>query len=85
MAIRKRVWEEAGRFPEEFSLNEDYVFTKTLKRMGKKFQFAKGAIVYWKPRENFKKAFLMFYYFAKGDAEARLFRPKVSFENPRRS
>lgn len=77
MAFRKNVWKEAGGFPEKFSLNEDYVFAQILKKTGKKFYFTKRAIVYWKPRENLKKAFLMFYYFAKGDAQASVLRLKV--------
>lgn len=79
MAIRKSVWREAGGFPKEYPLNEDYVFALKLKKMGKQFYFAKNAIVYWLPRENLKKSFLMFYYFAKGDIEAAILRPKVVF------
>lgn len=77
MALRKKVWQEAGGFPEEFSLNEDYVFAKKLKKQGRKFYFAKKAIVFWQPRENLLKAFLMFYNFARGDSQAGIFRPKV--------
>lgn len=77
MAIRKSVWREAGGFPKQYSFNEDYVFALRLKKMGKRFHFAKDAIVYWLPRENLKKSFLMFYYFAKGDMEAGIIRPKV--------
>lgn len=77
MAIRKSTWRDAGGFPENFPFNEDYVFAHTLKRLGENFYFTKKAIVYWKPRENIQKAFLMFFYFAKGDANAYIFRPKV--------
>lgn len=77
MAIRKSVWRQAGGFPEQYSFNEDYVFALRLKKTGKRFHFAKDAIVYWLPRENLKKSFLMFYYFAKGDMEAGIIRPKV--------
>lgn len=77
MAIRKSVWQETGGFPKEYPLNEDYVFALKLKKLGKRFHFVKKAIVYWLPRENFIKSFLMFYYFAKGDIEAEIVRPKV--------
>lgn len=77
MGIRKNVWKRAGGFPRNFPLNEDYVFAKKLKRHGFKFHFTKKAIVFWKPRENILKTFLMFYYFAKGDAMAGILRPKV--------
>lgn len=77
MAIRKSVWRQAGGFPVNFPFNEDYVLAHTLKRLGKKFHFTKEVLVYWKPRENILKAYLMFFYFAKGDAQSQIFRPKV--------
>jgi len=77
MAFRKKVWRDIGKFQEQFSHNEDYVFAKALQKMHKKIVFAKQAIVYWYPPTNWKSSFIMFYRFAKGDAEARIFRPKV--------
>lgn len=76
MALRKKVWEVLGGFPEEFSNNEDYVFSNKLKD---KFEiyFAKNAIVEWIPRKNAKEAFNMFFRFALGDAQSKIFRPKV--------
>ncbi|QQG40485.1 MAG: glycosyltransferase [Candidatus Levyibacteriota bacterium] len=77
MAFRKSIWEKVGGFPERYSHNEDYVFAKKLKHIGVNIVFAKDAIVYWMPRKNLKQAFIMFFRFAFGDAEARIFRPKV--------
>lgn len=77
MAIKKQVWKELGGFPEEYSHNEDYVFAKKLKSMGKKIVFARDAIVYWLPKKTLKDCFLMFFRHAYGDAEARILRPKV--------
>ena len=77
MAFKKSVWKRAGGFPEKFSNNEDYVFAKKLKAIGAKIIFEKKAIAYWTPRSNLKDAFVMFYRFAKGDSESRIFRPKV--------
>lgn len=77
MAFKKSIWKKAGGFPEEFSNNEDYVFAKRLKEINTKIVFEKKAIVYWKARNNIKDAFIMFYRFAKGDSESRIFRPKV--------
>lgn len=78
MALRKNVWRQAGEFPEQSSLNEDYVFARKLQKLHKKICFAKNAIVYWAPRNNIKDTFFMFYQFARGDAQALLFRPKVA-------
>ena len=77
MAFKKSVWKRAGGFPEEFSNNEDYVFAKILQKINANIVFEKKAIVYWMPRNNIKDAFIMFYRFAKGDSESRIFRPKV--------
>ena len=77
VAFKKSVWEEAGYFPEEYSHNEDYVFAKRLNKINAKIFFAKDAIAYWIPRSNYKQAFIMFFRFAFGDAEAGIYRPKV--------
>ena len=77
IAFRKSVWEEIGGFPEEYSHNEDYVFAHKLKNTNAKIVFEKKALVYWIPRKNLEEAFVMFFRFALGDAEAKIFRTKV--------
>lgn len=77
MAIRKYVWKKEGGFPQEFSSNEDYVFSRKLKKGGRKIVLRKNAIAYWFPRENIVQAFLMFFKFAVGDASAGVLRPKA--------
>lgn len=77
MAFKKSVWKKAGGFPERFSNNEDYIFAKKLKKIDALIVFEKKAIVYWSPENNIMDAFIMFYRFAKGDSESRIFRPKV--------
>lgn len=77
MAFKKSIWKKLGGFPEEFSNNEDYVFAKRLQNINARIAFEKNAIVIWIPRTNLRAAFIMFYRFAKGDAESRIFRPKV--------
>lgn len=77
MAFTKKILEKAGGFPEKYSHNEDYVFAKKLKNIGAHIVFARDAIVYWMPRKNLKEAFIMFFRFAYGDAQAWIFRPKV--------
>ena len=77
MAFKKSIWEKAGHFPEEYSHNEDYVFARRLKKIGAKIFFVREAVAYWLPRNNFKQAFIMFFRFAFGDAEAGIYRPKI--------
>lgn len=79
MAIKKSAWEKAGKFNERLSHNEDYAFANKLKEIGAKIVFAKKAVVYWIPRDNFKQAFTMFSRFAYGDVESGIVRPKVVF------
>ncbi len=79
MAFKKSVWEKAGGFDEKLSHNEDYAFANKLKEINAKIVFEKDAIVNWIPRENLKKAFVMFFRFALGDAQANIFRDKVIF------
>ena len=79
VAFRKSIWERAGKFDEKLSHNEDYAFSKKLKKIGANIVFQINAIVYWIPRNNLRQAFYMFFRFAYGDAEARIFRPKVIF------
>lgn len=77
VAFRKKVWEKVGGFEEKYSHNEDYVFAKSLKRNNFNIVFEKSAVVYWYPPKTFKKAFVMFFRFAKGDAESKIYRPKA--------
>lgn len=77
MAFKKSIWKKVNGFPEQFSDNEDYVFAKKLKKANANIVFEKKAIVNWAPRRNMEDAFIMFYRFAKGDAESHIFRPKV--------
>jgi glycosyltransferase involved in cell wall biosynthesis len=79
VAFRKRIWEKVGGFSENLTHNEDYAFAKVLEKAKAKIVFQKDAIVYWKPRNSFKQAYIMMYRFAYGDAEARIIRPKVVF------
>lgn len=77
MAMRKTVWKKLGGFPENLSHNEDYALAQKMKREKIKIFFQQSAVVYWIPRKNLYKAFVMFFRFALGDAQSRIFRPKV--------
>ncbi len=79
MAIKKSVWKRAGKFDEKLSHNEDYAFANKLKKIGANIVFQKKAIVNWIPRINLKQAFVMFFRFALGDVEAKIFRDKVVY------
>jgi glycosyltransferase involved in cell wall biosynthesis len=77
VAFTKAIWKKVGGFDERYSHNEDYVFAHKLKDVGARIIFAKDAIVNWIPRNSFKEAFIMFFRFALGDAEAGIWRTNV--------
>lgn len=77
MLIKKNLWKKVGKFDETLNDNEDYDFAKKLEESGVKIGFAKSAIVNWMPRSSFKDFIKMIYRFARGDAFAGIFRPKV--------
>ncbi len=77
VAFTKSIWQKIGGFDEKLSHNEDYAFAKKLKKNNAKIIFRKDAVVYWLPRVNLREAFYMFFRFAYGDAEAKIYRPKV--------
>ncbi len=79
MAFKKSVWEKIGKFNEKYSHNEDYVFAKIIEEKEINIHFVREAVVKWIPRNTLKEAFVMFFRFALGDAEAKIFRPKVFF------
>lgn len=78
MLLTKTIWQKLGGFDESLSDNEDYAFARRLKDEKINIEFAREAVVTWQPRNNLKDFYKMIYRFAKGDAHAKLFRPKVA-------
>lgn len=79
IAFTKQIWKKVGGFDERLSHNEDYAFAQSLRKVHARIIFAKDAIVYWIPRNTLSETYIMLLRFAYGDAEARIFRPKVMF------
>lgn len=77
VAFTKAIWKKVGGFNNKLSHNEDYVFAKALQKAKAHIVFKKDAIVYWLPRNTLKQTYTMLFRFAYGDAEARIWRPKV--------
>jgi glycosyltransferase involved in cell wall biosynthesis len=78
MLLTKTVWQELGGFDEALSDNEDYDFARRLQKEKVSIAFAQNAVVAWQPRSNLRDFFYMLFRFARGDAAAGLFRPKVA-------
>ncbi len=64
-------------FNENLSLNEDFEFFYKLKNSNIKFFYCKNAKLKWIPPKNLKQFIKKIYNFAKGDAQARIIRPKI--------
>lgn len=79
MLISKSAWQKVGGFHEALSDNEDYAFAHALKKNGVQFGFTAKAKVRWLPRTNLGQFSTMIFRFARGDAQARIWRPKVVF------
>jgi len=67
VAYKKAAWEKAGGYPEYTNFNEDTPFDLALKAAGFKFEDGLKAIVYWRPRPNFKEFYRQYYFYAVGD------------------
>ena len=77
MMIEKMAWQNAGRFSEKLSWNEDYEFALRLQKKGISIFFAGQAKVSWIPVSNLQKFWKMIWRFAKGDIQAKIWRGKV--------
>lgn len=60
MMIRKSVWEELGRFPEQLRACEDLLFFDRLARSSHAVRYAPGAVVVWRIPDGFAGAFRRF-------------------------
>lgn len=77
MLLEKSVWESVGGFDETLSDNEDFAFAHAIKTAGYTIAFCKVARVGWMPRSSIASFWTMIFRFARGDAAAGLWRPKV--------
>jgi GT2 family glycosyltransferase len=88
MLLHKNVWTALDGFDEKLSDNEDYDFARRLRKLAEQqnqsgyelpveIVFAVGAKVTWLPRSTWHSFANMIYRFARGDARAGLWRPKV--------
>jgi glycosyltransferase involved in cell wall biosynthesis len=79
MLMTKSAWKKVGGFDEKLSDNEDYAFAHALEKASIFMSFAPKAKVSWIPRSNLLQFWKMIFRFARGDAQARIWRPKVLF------
>jgi glycosyltransferase involved in cell wall biosynthesis len=73
VAFRKEAWEQVGGYPEWLDYCEDLVFDFRLRELGP-FAFAPRAVAYFRPRKSLGAFFKQYYYYARGDGKADLWR-----------
>jgi glycosyltransferase involved in cell wall biosynthesis len=76
LAFRKEWWERVGGYPEWLDHCEDVVFDLELKREGAALAFVPDAIVTWNPRSTMRGFARQYFYYARGDAHAGLWRER---------
>ena len=80
VAFTKAAWAKAGGYPEWLDYCEDLLFDFALnaQRPHQKtaFTWAPDALVYFRPRENFRSFWTQYYRYARGDGKADLWRKR---------
>ncbi len=79
MLLPKSIWKQLGGFNELLPDNEDYEFAHKIKRAKVPIIFTSAAKVLWLPPSTFTQFVEMIFRFARGDAFAGIWRPKVLF------
>jgi glycosyltransferase involved in cell wall biosynthesis len=76
VAFRKSAWEAVGGYPEWLDYCEDLIFDLRLKAISAPFAFAPEAVVLFRPRRSLRAFFWQYYYYARGDGKADLWRKR---------
>jgi len=72
MAFHRQLWELAGGFPEELDYGEDAAFVLSARATGAWVGLQEDAIVYWRPRSNYREVVRQFFNYADGLAQGGL-------------
>lgn len=73
IAFTKKVWEEAGGYPEWLDIGEDMYFNFRVLEQGATRTFEPRAIVKWQLRATLPDFFCQYYRYARGDAVAGMY------------
>jgi glycosyltransferase involved in cell wall biosynthesis len=74
IAYRKTDWEAVNGYPEWLDYGEDMAFVLNLRRLTMRFAFAPQAVVNFRPRSSLQAFFRQYYYYARGDGKADVWR-----------
>lgn len=70
VGFKKKVWRDAGKYPEHLFTGEDSRFNANLIQAGYDFHVVPDAVVYWRMRSTPQEYFKQFYLYGQGDARA---------------
>ena len=76
VAFRKTAWEHVGGYPEWLDHCEDLVFDQAIARAGFKTTTVLDAVVHFTPRSSFKALARQYFFYARGDGIADLWRKR---------
>jgi glycosyltransferase involved in cell wall biosynthesis len=76
MAFRKPMWAALGGFPEWADHCEDLIFDLAALRAGYRCCFVPDALVYFRPRSSFRAFARQYFFYARGDGVADLWRKR---------
>ena len=68
--FKKKLWENVEGFNEDLRTAEDTEFISKAKKINQPPIICEKALVYWKPRKNFKEIYKQFYNYGEGDRKA---------------
>lgn len=76
IAFRRSAWERVGGYPEWLDYCEDLIFDLRLKLTSAPQVFVPDAIAYFRPRKNLRSFYRQYYFYARGDGKADLWRKR---------
>jgi 8-oxo-dGTP pyrophosphatase MutT (NUDIX family) len=71
LALKKEIWEEVGKYPEELDTCEDLVFADRLKKHAQHWKVVKDAQVVWDQPKNLQQLADKIFSYASGDLDAK--------------
>lgn len=74
LAFKRAWWQKTGGYPENLYTAEDTLFIKRLLAAGAKMVCEPEAIVFWRQRKNISAFANQIFLYARGDAQARLWK-----------
>jgi len=79
VAYTKRLWSQAGGWPEWVNFSEDTLFDHRVRALGACWKFAGDAVVHWRPRTCLRKIAKQFYHYGTGRGHTQIDAPSFRY------